>query len=407
MLILWLQTDIDMRRLKKENEKISTVLAFSIIPISGFAMDVFVPSFPQMVQSLHTTPDSIRLILTIFLISYGISQLFVGSIVDTFGRYRIAIASLFVFVLTNIVIALTHSMPLIYVMRGVQGFVVSLIMVAKRSFFVDVYSGTKQKHYTSLLSIVWSAAPVIAPFLGGYLQHYFGWQANFVFLALYGFLVMLMELIFGGETIPAFKPFHPKTILNVYKEFLSAKDFSFGIIFLGVSYAMVIVYGMSAPFIIEQVFHYSPVATGYASLCSGIAMMFGGLLSKALISKPFYKKLRTGSLIQFAVAVLMFIAGASYFTIYFMMLFIVVLHFLMGFLYNIYFTYCLTRFSSYAGTAGGITSGGSYVFTSLMSFIIVSIINIHDQQSLAISYITLTIILGIVLLGVRKAAVVY
>lgn len=106
-----------MKRLKKENEWIGTILAFMIIPISGFAIDVYVPSFPQMVNDLHATPSDIRLTLSIFLISYGVSQLFVGSIVDSFGRYKIALVSLLVFVLSNLAIVITKSIEVIFVMR--------------------------------------------------------------------------------------------------------------------------------------------------------------------------------------------------------------------------------------------------------------------------------------------------
>lgn len=295
-----------MKRLKKENEWIGTILAFMIIPISGFAIDVYVPSFPQMVNDLHATPSDIRLTLSIFLISYGVSQLFVGSIVDSFGRYKIALVSLLVFVLSNLAIVITKSIEVIFVMRALQGLVISLIMVAKRTLFIDIYTGDKRKKYTSLLSVVWSTAPVVAPFVGGYLQSFIGWEANFYFLALYGAVMLVLELIYSGETIAAYKPFHLKTILNTYREFLSAKDFSIGVLVLGLSYSMVIIFGMSAPFIIEHVFHYSPVITGYASLCSGVSLLTGGMLSRMLIDKPFHKKLKLGNLVQFGIALLMF-----------------------------------------------------------------------------------------------------
>jgi len=47
---------------------------------------------------------------------------------------------------------------------------------------------------------------------------------------------------------------------------------------------------MSMPFIIEHNFHFSPVVTGYVALCSGVAILLGGILSKRLINKPFFSK---------------------------------------------------------------------------------------------------------------------
>ncbi|QXV65835.1 MFS transporter [Mucilaginibacter sp. 21P] len=390
-----------MRRVTDSNRNISAILAFILIPISGFAMDVYVPSFPAMVHDLGTSVSNVRLTMTIFLISYGLSQLFVGSIIDSYGRYKLGLASLAAFIVTNLVIVSTRSIELIFVMRALQGFLISIIMVSKRSLFIDVFEGDKQKHYTSLLSVVWSAAPVIAPFLGGYLQHAFAWRANFYFLAIYAFVMLLLELRYSGETLPRTKPFHLGSIVNTYKKMITAPDFAYGIVILGLSYSMAIIFGMSAPFFIENVFHYSPVVTGYAALSSGIALLLGGMLSKSMIARNFMVKLTTANLLQAAFAVAMFVTASWFSSIYAIMFFVISLHFLMGFMYNIYFTYCLTRFPENAGVSGGITSGGGYIVTSFFSYLLANTLNIHNQQTFAISYMILIVLIGIMLLFLR------
>ncbi|PZP38508.1 MAG: MFS transporter, partial [Pseudopedobacter saltans] len=190
-----------MKALKKEHERISTILAFILIPLSGMAMDVYIPSFPQMAQDLGVSPSSIKLTMTVYLISYGVSQLFVGMILDSFGRYKIHIWSLGIFVISNIFIVLTKDIYFIYFLRFIQGITISFIVVSKRAFFIDVFEGEKRKHYTSMLTVVWSTAPILAPFLGGYLQKGFGWQSNFYFLAIYGLFMFILEWKYSGETI--------------------------------------------------------------------------------------------------------------------------------------------------------------------------------------------------------------
>ncbi|PAW92955.1 MFS transporter [Mucilaginibacter sp. MD40] len=391
-----------MRRVTDGNRNISAILAFILIPISGFAMDVYVPSFPAMVHDLGTSVSNVRLTMTIFLISYGVSQLFVGSIIDSYGRYKLGLASLAAFIVTNLVIVSTHSIELIFVMRALQGFLISIIMVSKRSLFIDVFEGDKQKHYTSLLSVVWSAAPVIAPFLGGYLQHVFAWRANFYFLAIYTFVMLLLELSYSGETLARTKPFHLASVVNTYKKMITAPDFAYGIVVLGLSYSMAIIFGMSAPFFIENVFHYSPVVTGYAALSSGVALLLGGMLSKSMIARNFMAKLIIANLLQAVFAIAMFVTAGWFSSIYAIMFFVISLHFLMGFMYNIYFTYCLTRFPENAGVSGGITSGGGYIVTSFFSYLLANTLNIHNQQTFAISYIVLIILIGVMLLLLRR-----
>jgi hypothetical protein len=193
--------------------------------------------------------------------------------------------------------------------------------------------------------------------------------------------------------------------LNTYRIFFSAKDFFLGVLTLGLSYAMAIVFGMSIPFIVEHHFHLSPVVTGYCALCSGIAIFAGGLWSKYLIHKPLFKKLWIVNVSQLGIAVVLFSAGSFGDTIYAMMLFVALLHLLQGFMYNCYFTYCVTRFPEYAASAVGITSGGSYIFLSVFSYAITTSINTHDPKTLSLSYIILSIMIFVALLVARKRLV--
>src|SRR3569833_1839806 len=78
--------------------------------------------------------------------------------------------ALIVFILASIMIAVTHNIYVIYAMRIVHGIAVAMIVIAKRAYFVDVYEGEQLKHYLSMFTIIWSAGPKEAPFLGGYFQ---------------------------------------------------------------------------------------------------------------------------------------------------------------------------------------------------------------------------------------------
>ncbi len=391
-----------MKKQDKRYEGISTVLTFMLIPLSGFAMDIYIPSFPEMVTALGISISSVRLTLTIFLISYGLGQLILGSLIDSYGRYKLSMYALVVFIISSLLIVNSFNIYFIVGMRAVQGLAISIMMVSKRSFLVDIYDGDKLKNYTSLLSIVWSSAPILAPFLGGFIQSYFGWKGNFYFLAIYAFVMLLLEYRYTGETLKERKVYRISETISAFKVMLSARDFSMGIVLLGFGYAMVIVFGMSAPFIIEHDFNFSPVMTGNMSLLSGLFLMFGGLLSKAVLEKPMLKKLSIATVGQATLAFLMFATASWYYSLFSLMVYALLIHFLMGFMYNIYFTYCLTRFPEFAGAAGGLTSGGAYIVTSFASYSLVSVLKVNDQQTLAICYFLLTICIAVSLLSIKK-----
>src|SRR4051812_15085270 len=144
-----------MKILKESNVAISTVLAFALIPLSGFATDIYIPSFPAMADFFGTSRGDIQLSLVVFVVTNGIGQLFVGSLLDRFGRYRLSLASLFIFALSSFVIAFAGSLTVVLAMRVIQGIAVAFVVVSKRAFFMDVYSGSALKHYTSLFAIIW------------------------------------------------------------------------------------------------------------------------------------------------------------------------------------------------------------------------------------------------------------
>ena len=163
--------------------------------MSGLATDIYLPSMPSMAEDLHLPEARIQLTLTFYLISYGISQFFSGALVDAFGRYKISIMALLLFVVSFWITGHTQNIYVIYLMRIVQG-ILSGWWLYPNEPFVDVYDGEKRKHYLSIMTIVWSLGPIIAPFIGGYLQKSFGWQSNFTVLAAYSLIILILELIF-------------------------------------------------------------------------------------------------------------------------------------------------------------------------------------------------------------------
>lgn len=390
-----------MRQIVESNSKASTIIAFVLIPLSGLATDVYIPSLPDMASAFHVGSVSIQQTLILFLISYGVAQFFAGSILDSFGRYRIGLISLFVFTISNFFIIHAHSLEMVYAMRIVQGISTAFIVVGKRAFFVDVFTGEKQKHYTSLLTIVWATAPITAPFLGGFLQSSFGWTSNFYLLGIYSGLMLILELIYGGETLRYPVAFKGKKIVDVYKKLIGTFDFSFGILVLGLSYSIVMVFGMSVPFIVEHKYHLSPVVTGYCALLSGTALLFGGVIGKALKKGSIPANAGKANLVQLGLIFLMMISSSLFNQLPLTMVFVVLIHLMVGLVYNLFFTYCLTRFPKNAGMASGITSGGSYMVTSVFSTVVLAIIHVTNEHSLALCYLTLAVLAAITLLAIR------
>lgn len=365
----------------------AVILTFVSIPFSGFMTDVYLPSFPSMAADLNVTEKSIQLTLTCFFLSYGFSQLFVGSILDSIGRFKPVVISLAVLLVSSLAIAMTDNVLFICMLRVVQGIGTSFIVVAKRAFFVDLFDAERRKHYLSYFTITWSCGPIIAPFLGGYLENYFHWQANFYFLAIYSGILLVSELIFSGETIPAFKRFNLKKTMILYLAMLNNRNFLFGLVVLGLSYSVTMVFNIAGPFVIEQHFGFNSVVIGYCTLILGLAWMTGGILSKRFSPFRFHPKNQLASAIQVIVALGLILLGLAFDNLYLLVALGFLIHICSGFLFTNSFTHNMLFFPKNAGIAGGLLGGAIYMTTSLASYVISTSGMIENTQDMALRYL--------------------
>lgn len=371
----------------------NTIVALALIPLSGFAMDIYIPSLPDMALQLHTTPAAIQLTLSLFIISYGIAQLIVGGLIDSYGRHRPAMLSMLIFSAASFMIAFSDNIQVIYALRVLQGITVAVIVVSKRAFFVDVYSGDQLKKYTSLFSVIWAIAPIVAPFLGGFFQTTWGWASNFIFLGFFSLAFFFIEAGIGRESMKSAQPFQLRSFLGAYGNMLHTKDFTSGILILGLCYGMILLYGMCSPFLIEHRLQFSPVVTGYCALFSGVAVLIGGTVSRMLVKKPWNQKLVIAAGLQLVTVAIMIPLTMYYQNLFTLLVYVFLLHSTGGFIFNNLMSYCLIRFPQYAGKASGLAGGGFAVVTSVFSSFLVNTISITSQAMLGVAYAALAIII--------------
>jgi MFS family permease len=322
-----------------------------------------------------------------------------GSFLDTFGRRWISMSALLVFSFSCLATAMAHSIVFIYAMRCLQGFCIGFIVVAARAFFSDVYEGEQRKQYISLMTIVWSAGPIVAPFVGGYLEHSFGWRSNFYALGIYGLLLLVLQASFSAETIRERIPFSLPHVMGNYRTILSARDFNYGILMLGLCYGMIMFFSLTGPFVIEHVMHFSPVVAGYVSLLLGFAWMCGGFLGKGLIREPFFKKNRVAFAVQFLLVLAMIGGALRISNLRTIVIFAFLIHVTAGFIFNNYFTYCLARFPRAAGIAGGLAGGLGYSLTAILSYGIVAWLKPVSQMQIGMGYLVMSV-MGLLVLWV-------
>jgi len=178
-----------------------TVLHGAVIAIAPLAMDVYLASMPSMARALSTTPDKVQLTLSVYMFAWGAVQLVAGPMSDRFGRRPLLLGGLAIFVAASAACALSRTIEMLIASRFVQAVGMATVVVVPRAVVRDLHSGNLAARMLSAMGMVLGIAPIVAPVLGSHLHVWFGWQSNFVFVALYGALAWMCVAAGLPETL--------------------------------------------------------------------------------------------------------------------------------------------------------------------------------------------------------------
>lgn len=205
--------------LNKNITPFTLILVVALIGmLAPFSIDTYLPSFPSIEDELNVSRELLTQSLAIYLISFAIATLFWGPLCDRFGRQPIVVVSLSSYLLASLVCALAPNYETLLFGRALQGATVAGSMVASRAMIRDFFSSEKAQKAMAINMMLFSAAPAIAPILGGWLEVTFGWRSIFYFLVLYVIVLGFIYLTRIGETQNPNnqQSIQPKAIANGY-----------------------------------------------------------------------------------------------------------------------------------------------------------------------------------------------
>ena len=361
-----------------------------MVPITGMGIDLYAPSLPWIVKALHTTPAMVKLTLPMYLIGYSFGSLLFGPISDSYGRKLTVYVGLTLYIVSCLIMIFVPNIGVMWGFRIVQGAGVGAIAITFRSFVSDTLApGPQMNKFASWMTIFWSVGPIVAPFIGGYLQAYFGWQANFVFFIVYAVLLFLLLLTIP-ETIKQKQPFTFKAKINDYKKIARAPVFWGGVLMMGTVYSLIVCFNVIGPFLIQDVLHYTPIDFGHIALVMGFAFFLGGLLNRKLLEHTSVVRI-----MPYALSGVMLCATVMCFLAVFMNLNLGVycvssflIFFCMAGIYPAAMSRCMGLFPKIAGSANALTVFMFGGVTALVS-ILASFLRSDTMFPVAVVYVTL------------------
>lgn len=173
------------------SDKQLSVLLALLVAIMPFSIDTYLPALPEMASSLNSSVHLIEKSLSSYLIGAAIGQLVGGSLSDLKGRKPICLIGLVIFIVTSAIITQIQNVDWLIGMRLLQGAGAGMATVIVPAMVRDRYTGVQAAQMFATIGIIIMIAPSIAPLFGAVIQTQLGWQAIFVFLLVYGMLLLL------------------------------------------------------------------------------------------------------------------------------------------------------------------------------------------------------------------------
>lgn len=259
----------------KQNMKVFIPATLGMLTAFGpFVTDFYLPVLPEMTGYFHTTPALASMSLTAGMIGLAAGQLFIGPLTDKYGRKRILVGSMLLFVVASLLCIFSGDIFMFNAMRVLQGLAGAGGIVIAKSMSADMYTGRELASFMALLGAINGIAPVCAPVVGGLMAGVTSWAGVFAVILAVGIVLMVCSMFLPETLQPAnrIRKSVIKVYGNLFRVFRNSR-FTLSVMAEMACFFMFFAYIASSPFIMQQVYHLSPL--GY-SLCFGLnALMIG------------------------------------------------------------------------------------------------------------------------------------
>lgn len=264
--------------------KVNIVLLILLLALPIVSTDIYLPSMSAIMSDFGANGENVQFTLTAYFLVFSCVQLFYGFLSDLVGRRKVILGSLVVYVSGTLVCCTAHSTAWLICGRCLQGLGAGSAVVVF-AIVRDLYSGHQAAKKLSLMSGVVALSPIIAPVIGGYLQAYLGWRANFLFLLVIGVTLLVTSVFRLRETKPTTTPFGIGSFLSNYRGLFVNPSYTYHALAAACAFGALFTYVSAAPFIFLSVFGYSPEQFGLIFAVAALGYVAGSLLNPILIAK--------------------------------------------------------------------------------------------------------------------------
>lgn len=337
--------------MRKSINHLYLIILISILSsVAPMGVDTYLPSIPEIAKYFDVNIHKVELSLSIFLIGFAIGQIFGGPISDRYGRRVGSIVGLLGYALFSFLIIFSSSIYELWIYRFLEAFFGGITVVNATAAVRDRFSGQEAAKVFSLIGMVRSLAPLLAPVFGAAIIHFFPWEGIFVFLTIYALIVAF----FIYKDLPESFTYTKQNIIESYKLVLTHKKAMKAMLVLAISFgAFFIIIAKTSYIYIE----YFGIKTDYFPLFFGINFIILIAMIKVNVNllKTYEAKniAKYATLIQFCVGIIFLLIHKDM-NLILTVIIIASYMSMMAFIFGNCMSLAIEHFSKNAGVASGV-----------------------------------------------------
>jgi DHA1 family bicyclomycin/chloramphenicol resistance-like MFS transporter len=284
----------------------------SLTALGPFSIDMYLPGFPDIARSLHTTTENVALSLSSFFIGISAGQLLYGPLLDKYGRKPPLYAGLALYIIASVGCYFSDSIEMLIVMRFIQAIGSCAATVASIAMVRDIFPVKDNAKVFALLILVLGASPMIAPTVGGYVTAAFGWQLIFIILAVIAVLITLAVIFFLPESYRADPSYSlkPKPIISGFIAVIKTPQFYTYAISGGIAFSGLFAYISSSPVVFMEVFKISSKTYGWIFALLSVGFIGSSQVNSMLVKRYKSQQIVNAALIAMVIISALFLVGS-------------------------------------------------------------------------------------------------
>lgn len=236
------------RHLNPESPWLLGLLA-ALVALGPLSVDMYLPAMPKMMRGLDTDIVHMHLTLSSYLTGFAVFHLACGPLADRFGRKPILTGGTLIFVAACLGCAQSTSVEELLGFRFLQGVGACVGPTLARTVTRDIFGPKRAARALSIIAMLMALGPAVAPTLGGLLLLLLPWPVIFLFLAVYGVLMILLLQVYLAESLPEKQSLRPLSIGRNYMQLITDPSYLLVTIASALIYSALLAYLSSASFV--------------------------------------------------------------------------------------------------------------------------------------------------------------